>query len=122
MNSENRQPVSPRLPEKPTGPKPVVHVEIERGKDGRPIGRLSSGKIALLHDKCKLTLKPGEVYRCNLIFEQEKKALVFPVELIKSVDENLGSKFQELKEQGIKSSSSFKRPFKKSTGGYNNKH
>ena len=106
------------LPEeiKHTKPNPkkqptTLNVTIERGKDGKAVGRLPSNKIALIHFNNDKILSPGEIWKCILISEEETKAIVLPESRVSTSIEAMADSLEKLKSQGLSFKSQVKTSY-----------
>jgi hypothetical protein len=87
--------VSKFNPPAPQFPKESIHFFMGKGK--KVIGRVSSGKIAIISFDYKgKWVQDGDDWLCNIIHEDEHKVIVVPVEMQKSGIDNFNESVQAL--------------------------
>lgn len=69
---------------------------------GKVISKLDSGKICLVsyNSKNGRMVKPGETWKCKIVSEDDRKAIIDPIELTLTVEQNamlISEKLSELK-------------------------
>jgi hypothetical protein len=68
---------------------PTEEIHFFKGKDKKVIGRVTSGKIAIISFNYKgAWVKENDTWLCKIIHEDEKKVIVVPVKLVVSAEEN----------------------------------
>jgi len=95
-----------RLELKKAAQNPKEEIHFFRGMDKRVIGRVSSGKIAMIsYDYKGQWVNDGDDWLCEIIREDENKAIVMPISMVKSAKDNYNESVklaQELKVSGFK--------------------
>jgi hypothetical protein len=85
-------------------PKEEIHFFLDKNK--KIVGRLSNGKITIISFEYKTTwIKDGQTWLCDIISEEEKKAIVIPISLTKTSTENFEESIKRLellKTEGFK--------------------
>jgi hypothetical protein len=79
------------------------------GRDKKVIGRASCGKFAVVSfDYRGLYVRDGDDWLCEIIKDEENRVIVFPLERIKSAEENYA---ETLKKVGELKSTGFQKKF-----------
>ena len=85
---------------------PTEEIHFFAGNNGKVVGRVASGKIALISVEYKgIWVKNGEDWLCRIIKEDEGKVIVYPIELTRTADDNYAislTKIGKLKTEGFK--------------------
>lgn len=104
LQETKAQKVKVVLPEK-------VLVYFQADKDGKIIGRLESGKIAIIDRNRYGIVKSGEEWMCKVISYENTKIIVCTISIKKSASaciNELSESIKRLQEAGIKTTATFK--------------
>lgn len=88
-----------------------VLVYFQADKNGKIIGRLENGKIAIIDRNRYGIVNSGEEWICKVISDEDTRIIVCPVSIKKSIKESMGELSEAIKmlrEAGIKTTATFK--------------
>ena len=93
---------------------PTETIHFFSGKNKKIVGRLANGKIAIItYGYHGQWVNDGDDWLCEILKEEETKAIVNPVSIVKTAEQNYAESCDKCRELA---SNGFKKPFFKPKG------